>query len=83
MIQNNKIILESLEKFDEENIAFKDLNKMTKDNERLKDSIYEVHSIIREGFKLFEADNMRQFTPLISSKRHRKLRRFLNCCFEN
>ncbi|MDX1788296.1 MAG: hypothetical protein R3205_09415, partial [Psychrobacter sp.] len=40
MILNNKIILESLEKFDEENIAFKDLNKMTKDNERLKDSIY-------------------------------------------
>lgn len=83
MIQNNKVILESLEKFDEENIAFKDPNKMTKDNERLKDSIYEVHSIIREGFKLFEADNMRQFTPLISSKRHRKLRRFLNCCFES
>ena len=83
MIQNNKIILENLENFDEENIAFKDLNKMTKDNERLKDSIYEAHSIIREGFKLFEADNMRQFTPLISSKRHRKLRRFLNRCFEN
>ncbi len=83
MIQNNKLILESLEKFDEKNTTFKDLNKMTKDNERLKDSMHEAYIIIREGFKLFEADNMRQFTPFINNKRHRKLKRFLNCCFES
>ena len=83
MIQNNRVILESLENFDEKNTTFKDLNKITKDNERLKDRIHEAHSIMIEGFKLFEADNMRQFTPLISNKRHRKLKRFLNTCFEH
>ncbi len=83
MIQNNNVILESLETFDEKNTTFKDLNNITKNNEILKDSIHEAHSIIREGFKLFEADNMRQFTPLISNKRHRKLKRFLNACFEH
>ena len=81
MLQNNKIILESLEEFDENIATFKDLNRIIKENERLKDSIREAHSIIREGFKLFEKNNMKQFTPLISNKRHRKLKRFLNACF--
>lgn len=83
VIQSNNVILESLDKFDESNTTFKDLNKMIKDIESLQDSIREAHSIILEGFKLFESDNMKQFTPLISSKRHRKLKRFLNCCFES
>lgn len=83
LILNNKIILESLNEFDENKTTFKELSKMVKENENLNDSVREAHSIIADGFKLFSADNMRQFTPLISSKRHRKLRRFLNCCFEN
>lgn len=81
MIQNSRVILESLENFDEKSTTFKDLNKITKNNERLKDSVREAHSIIIEGFKLFSTDNMRQFTPLVSSKRQRKLKRFLNACF--
>lgn len=83
MIQNNNAILKSLDKFDEGNITFKDLNRMIRDIEHLQDSVREAHSIIMEGFKLFESDNMRQFTPLISSTRHRKLKRFLNACFEH
>ena len=83
MIQNSRLILESLDKFDVSNTTFKDLNKMVKDIENLQDSVREAHSIIIEGHKLFESDNMRQFTPLISSKKHRKLKRFLNYCFES
>ena len=83
MIQNSRLILESLDKFDVSNTTFKDLNKMVKDIENLQDSVREAHSIIIEGLKLFESDNMRQFTPLISSKKHRKLKRFLNYCFES
>lgn len=83
LILNNKIILESLNEFDENKTTFKELSKMVKENENLNDSIREAHSIIADGLKLFSADNMRQFTPLISSKRYRKLRRFLSCCFEN
>lgn len=83
MLQNNKIILESLEDFDENKITFKDLNKIIKENERLNDSVREAHNIIKDGFELFSADNMRQFVPLINSRRHRRLKRFLNCCFES
>lgn len=83
ILQSNDVILESLNKFDESNTTFKNLNKMIKDIESLQDSIREAYSIILEGFKLFESDNMKQFTPLISSKRHRKLKRFLNCCFKS
>lgn len=83
LILNNKIILESLNEFDENKTTFKELSKMVKENENLNDSVRKAHSIIADGFKLFSADNMRQFTPLISSRRHRKLRRFLNCCFES
>jgi len=83
IILNNKITLERLNDFDEDKTTLKELSKMIKENEKLNDSVREAHSIITDGFKLFSADNMRQFTPLISSKRHRKLRRFLNCCFEN
>lgn len=82
MIFNNRLVLKNLEKFDENKQSFKDINLMIKENERLEDSIREAHSIVKEGFKLFKADNMRQFTPLISNKRHRKLKRFLNACFE-
>ena len=83
MLQSNSAILESLDNFDESNTVFKDLNRMVKDIEHLQDSVREARSIIIEGFKLFELDNMRQFTPLISSKRHRKLKRFLSYCFES
>lgn len=83
MIQTNRIIIESLEEFDENKTTLKDLNKVVKENERLNDSVREAHSIISDGFKLFSADNMRQFIPLINNKRHRKLKRFLNCCFES
>jgi hypothetical protein len=82
MIFNNRLILKDLEKFDENKKSLKNINIMIKENERLEDSIREAHIIIADGFKLFSADNMKQFTPLINSKRHRKLRRFLNCCFE-
>ena len=74
--------MKDLEKFDENKQSFKDINMMIKSNERLEDSIREAHSIINEGFKLFRTDNMKQFTLLINSKRHRKLKRFLNCCFD-
>ena len=83
IILNNKIALERLNNFDEDKTTLKELSKMIKENEKLNDSVREAHCIITDGFKLFSADNMRQFTPLISSKRHRKLRRFLNCCFES
>lgn len=83
MILNNKITLERLNDFDEDKTTFKELSKMIKENKKLNDSVREAHSIIVDGFKLFSADNMRQFTPLISSKRHRKLKRFLSCCFES
>ena len=83
MLQSNNAILESSDKFDESNTTFKDLNRMVKDIEHLQDSVREARSSIIEGFKLFESDNMRQFTPLISSKRHRKLKRFLSYCFES
>ena len=83
IILNNKITLDRLNDFDEDKTTLKELSKMIKENEKLNDSVREAHCIITDGFKLFSADNMRQFTPLISSKRHRKLRRFLNCCFEN
>ena len=83
IILNNKITLDRLNDFDEDKTTLKELSKMIKENEKLNDSVREAHSIITDGFKLFSADNMRQFTPLISSKRHRKLRRFLNCCFES
>ena len=83
IILNNKITLDRLNDFDEDKTTLKELSKMIKENEKLNDSVREAHSIIADGFKLFSADNMRQFTPLISSKRHRKLRRFLNYCFEN
>lgn len=83
MLQSNNAILDSLDKFDESNTTFKNLNRIVKDIEHLQDSVREARSIIIEGFKLFESDNMRQFTPLISSKRHRKLKRFLSYCFES
>ena len=83
IILNNKITLDRLNDFDEDKTTLKELSKMIKENEKLNDSVREAHSIIADGFELFSADNMRQFAPLLSSKRHRKLRRFLNCCFEN
>ncbi len=83
IILNNKVTLERLNDFDEDKTTLKELSKMIKENEKLNDSVREAHSIIEDGFKLFSTDNMRQFTPLISSKRHRKLKRFLSCCFES